>query len=151
MARSTIKERLLSKSIQNSSTGCWEWKRAKDRYGYGAISVDGVICKAHRVSFEVFCQAITNKRHVLHRCDNPGCINPDHLFLGSNLKNVADKVAKGRQYRGTRHHNAKLTASDVIAIRASSGLKLIDVAEQYGVHFSVISLIRNGKLWTHIK
>lgn len=149
--RTTVEERLLSKSKVNPSTGCWDWQRAKDRYGYGAFSLRCVARKAHRVSYELFCGPITDDQQVLHSCDNPGCINPSHLFLGSNLNNVADKVAKGRQYRGVRHHNAKLTAADITAIRALVGVKLVDIGAQFGVHLSVISLIRAGKLWTHVK
>jgi DNA invertase Pin-like site-specific DNA recombinase len=94
--------------------------------------------------------------HVLHTCDNPSCVCPQHLFLGTNLDNIADKVAKGRQrgggggLRGEKHGQAKLTERDVIAIRASVGATLQEIADLYGISNQQVSRIRARKKWAHV-
>jgi hypothetical protein len=90
---------------------------------------------------------------VCHRCDNPPCCNPDHLWLGTNADNVADKMAKGRQpvqdQRGERNTAAKLTAADVEKIRGMirAGMTNIAIAARFGVTHQLISRIRRGKAW----
>lgn len=90
---------------------------------------------------------------VCHRCDNPPCINPDHLFLGTNYDNVADKLKKGRHrtIRGSDRTDAKLTEADVLEIRAASGISQQKLAEKYGVHQVLISKIKKGERWGHVK
>lgn len=92
--------------------------------------------------------------HVLHHCDNPPCVNPAHLFLGTNADNVADKTAKGRGRggRGEAHRNAKLTADQVREIRelAASGLTQREIAARYGVRHTAIGKILRGERWGHL-
>jgi hypothetical protein len=147
----TLKERLLSKAAPNSETGCWDWIASKCK-GYGQIMVGKKMQRAHRVSFEIFCGPIPDQLHVCHRCDNRICINPDHLFLGTNADNTADKVTKGRQHRlrGTAHGMAKLTEADVLAIRAENSATAPDLASKYGVSPEAISAIRHRRNWKHI-
>lgn len=148
-----LKDRLLSKTKVNAETHCWEWTAVRNKRGpisYGQIYDGGKLKLAHRVSFEIYCGAIPEGLQVLHRCDNSGCVNPEHLFLGTHDDNMNDKVAKERQARGITHSHAKLTDADVVAIRAAGGVPLRELAEQYGVDLSRISRIRTGKSWSHL-
>ena len=90
---------------------------------------------------------------VCHTCDNPQCINPDHLFLGTNYDNVLDKLKKGRHrtIRGSARSDAKLTEADILEIRASSGVSQQKLADKYGVHQVLISKIKKGERWGHVK
>lgn len=103
------------------------------------------------MSYELHHGDIKDGLYVCHRCDNPVCVNPEHLFLGTSAENSADRDAKGRHitHRGSDNVSAKLTEEDVIAIRASDG-KGIVLAAYYGVSPSRISEIRTGKKWRHV-
>jgi len=85
------------------SPGCWVWTGSRLATGYGRLKARGKHYGAHRMAYELTFWAVPSGMCVLHRCDNPPCVRPDHLFLGSNRDNVADKVAKGRQARGDTH------------------------------------------------
>jgi hypothetical protein len=140
----------MSSFVIDNSTGCWNWIMQKDRKGYGKIGYCGTPRGAHRVSYELHCGEIPKGMHVLHRCDNPSCMNPAHLFLGSNAVNMADRNAKGRQQRGSNHGLAKLAEDDAIAIRTATGITLRGLAERYGVCLTTVKNIRSGKIWTHV-
>lgn len=116
--------------------------------GYGQVNRDGRAAYAHRVAWEL-AHGPAGDAYVLHRCDNRKCVNPEHLFLGSFDDNMADMVAKGRQAHGTRNMHAKLTEADVLAIRAS-GLKQREIAEQFGVQQSLVSMIRSKRIWRQV-
>lgn len=90
---------LLDRSVLMDS-GCLEWQRSKIKHGYGNFSMDGVPHLAHRFAYELAYGAFDKLLHVCHKCDNPPCVNPDHLFLGTNADNHNDKIAKGRQAKG---------------------------------------------------
>lgn len=148
-----IKERLIKHTTKDPTTGCWNWSKSKTAYGYGIIKVAGKVELAHRVSFSIFKGPLTLPC-VCHICDNPSCINPDHLFNGTNLDNIHDKVSKGRQGRagqrkGEKHSLAKLTEQDVLLIRASP-LKQKELAALYKTTQSNISLIKHKRNWSHI-
>ena len=87
---------------------CWEWTAAKMKTGYGQFRYDGSMKQAHRIMYHLFNPEwpLDDKLHVLHQCDNPSCVNPDHLFLGTQEDNNKDKTSKGRQARGLNHRNA---------------------------------------------
>jgi HNH endonuclease len=139
----------LMNRVYQSETGCWVWKGSK-RNGYGLLCQKNKTVSAHRVSYEAFCEAIPNGMVVRHSCDNPSCINPDHLSLGTQADNAADRESRHRRnVCGEMIGTAKLSASDVVAIKASkeSGVTL---AKKYGVSPSTISLIKIGKSWSHI-
>src|SRR3990167_7115688 len=147
----SVEERFFSQ-IKKRHSGCIEWVGRIKQGGYGAMTVNGKERGTHRVSFELFIGEIPNGLWVLHRCDNPMCVNPAHLFLGTNTDNVADMVAKGRQAGalGERNHSAKLTASDVVAIRSERNLTQCQLAQRFGVSQNAISLIVRRKSWAHV-
>ena len=91
-----LKQRLLNSIIIDNNTDCWNWSEGKDKDGYGKICVNRKHLRAHRLSYEVFISKFDSKNIICHKCDNPSCINPDHLFLGTWLTNMQDKVNKGR-------------------------------------------------------
>lgn len=163
-----VRERFDSKFIPEPTTGCWLWTAAVTSQCYGRFSVGRKTLRAHRVAYELYIGIIPDGLHVLHKCDQPPCVNPEHLFLGTHADNTADMCAKGRQARvrgdtnGTRlhpervvrgesHHSAKLTEEQVRAIRAAEGLSHQCLADAYGVSRPHISYIRSSKKWAHIQ
>ena len=130
-----------SKVDKNSANGCWLWTGAKVR-GYGKLKLAGKTMRAHRVSYELAHGHIADGMDVLHKCDVPACVNPDHLFLGTDVENMADACAKGRK-------GQKLTAEDVLAIRADQS-KQKDIARRYGIRQDMVSRIKSGHYWKHV-
>ncbi len=139
--------------------GCWGWAGSKDQNGYGKIGEGGRGGRdllAHRVSWELSHGPIPNGLCVLHRCDNPECVNPLHLFLGTQTDNNADMHAKGRgsggRFYGSAHPNAKLDEAAVREIRQAraEGARLATLAKRFGVLESTISHIARGKGWPHV-
>ena len=98
-------ERFLDKIEKTSS--CWNWLASKDRDGYGRIKISGRTFQAHRASWDIHNGSIPEGMSVLHHCDNPSCVNPFHLFLGTALDNVRDRDAKGRNGCSKRTHCPK--------------------------------------------
>lgn len=129
-------------------SGCIEWTARLQR-GYGMISFRGINRPAHRIAWMLANGPIPTGMHVCHRCDNRRCINVAHLFLGTNADNMADKVGKNRQARGSRHGSAKLTEQEVRDIRAMSAPQRA-IAAFYGMSQSTVSEIKRGELWSHI-
>lgn len=150
-----MEEKLISYS-KLSVNGCWEWQRRKDEDGYGRVysSNSRSTKRAHRMSYETFIGEIPKGLVVMHSCDNPCCINPLHLSVGTHKENSQDMVKKGRSktpiYKGADHPMVKLTTSQVISIRTESGYQKT-LAEKYGVSQSLIAQIKNGKRWKHIE
>lgn len=133
------------------SGGCWEWHGQKAFFGYGRIKRHGRRVLAHRAAWELYRGPIPPGMCVLHSCDNPPCVNPDHLFLGTHADNAADRTAKGRGGRSPGESNgcAKLTADDVASLRKRrvAGEKLADLAATFGVSQTTVSQIANGHRW----
>lgn len=144
-----VRSRLEAESIPVTECGCTIWMQHLNTMGYGRLSVNGRMQYAHRASFELKNGKIPRGMNVLHKCDIPTCINPDHLFLGTHADNVADKVAKNRHLRGETIGNSKLTEKEVLAIRASP-VGVNELARRMGLAPMTISLIRNRKIWKHI-
>ena len=138
----------------DKSGDCWEWIAGKDSHGYGHFRVDGSMQKAHRWAWAETHGHIPrgDDYHgicVCHRCDNPSCVNPDHLFLGSNADNVADRVAKGRSKGGGA---TKLHESDIPVIKELSAIGETQetIAERFGINRSQVSKIVRGVNWAHV-
>jgi hypothetical protein len=141
--------RFAEKIRLNETTGCWEWTGKQDRYGYGKIKINAKWTLAHRVAYEMLAGPIPEGLCCLHRCDNPRCVNLDHLFLGTHLDNMKDCTLKGRRPSGERHYKAKLCESQVREIRklVAGGMMLARVAEAFGVTSSNVRYICSGRTW----
>lgn len=134
----------------HKTSSCWFWLGSKHPRGYGAFR-GGSTNKAHRYSYEHFIGPIPDGMSVCHRCDNPSCVNPEHLFVGTHTDNMKDKMSKGRGNHlvGSLHPRSKLTEQDVIAIRADSR-KQIEIAAAYGIKQAQVSEIKRRVAWSHI-
>ena len=105
--------------------------------------------RAHRLAWMIYHGPLTSKQHVLHKCDNPLCVNPDHLFIGNQRENMADMKAKGRQTKGEAHGQAKLTETQVIAIRTDHR-KQAEIASDYNISVPTVSDIKRRYSWKHL-
>ena len=135
-----------------SLTSCIITKRNTNRDGYGLMYFNRKQCIQHRVVYAQHNNIDLDDMKglvVMHLCDNPSCINIDHLRLGTQQDNVDDRNNKGRQAIGVGHGSNKLTEADVLAIRGSHLLGK-ELAEDYGVHTSTIYQIKNGVIWKHL-
>lgn len=140
------------RKVRRCANGCWIWRAARIQDGYGTLSRGGVTVLAHRFSYELNVGPIPAGLHVLHRCDTPACVNPAHLFLGTNADNQRDKSVKGRAAKGLgeANTNAKLSRKQVQAIRrayAKGGVTQSELGAQYNVCESSISYAVNRATW----
>lgn len=144
---------------------CWPWTSRCDGQGYGLFSVGGKQVrrqiKAHRIAYTLAIGPTSDGPHVLHRCDNPPCVRPDHLFAGTQADNVADMVSKGRSGRhikperypvGSAVKQAVLTEAGVIEMRESraQGESLNTLSRRFGVSRQNVKLIVHGEAWKHV-
>lgn len=138
---------------------CWEWLGSTTEFGYGWFRAAGT-WGAHRYSWTLHFGPIPDGMCVLHRCDNPRCCNPAHLWLGTNQDNNADCFSKGRmkpnsgqRARGEQHGLAKLDADAIREIRRrrADGAGIKDLGVEFGVNHTNISSICLGKTWRHVK
>lgn len=133
----------------DKSGECWTWRASRTAHGYGQfMNAESKLELAHRAAYRL-TYAAPGVMRVCHRCDNPACVRPDHLFLGDAAANSADMVAKGRSTRGVKSASAKLTENDVRAIRADNRPQH-EIAAEYGVHLCTISSIRTRRTWRHV-
>lgn len=146
----------LDRCVLNPSTWCWEWQGVKDRDGYGQFGYENKIVLVHRLAYQFYYQCSEEEmkgKIVMHICDNPSCVNPDHLKLGTQKDNVQDCVQKGRRanQKGQDNFNAKLTQYQVDKIRelASFGMSQEQLAKMFNVSRRTIHNIRNYKSWNH--
>jgi hypothetical protein len=143
----------------DKSGSCWIWTGTypgSDRGPrYGRFGFMGKKHAAHRFSWQIANGKIPSGMHVLHRCDNPNCVRPDHLFLGTHRDNMLDMFAKGRRriLRGSEQGLAKLCEQDILLIRRkySAGARQIDLAKEFNVDQTSISRIVLYKSWKHVK
>lgn len=130
--------------------GCWTWLLAR-RNGYGVVSVSGRQWTAHRWAYLLSKGPIPKGLLVCHSCDNPACVNPEHLWLGTQLANRRDAVRKNRQACGERQGKAKLTDAEVLFCREHAGIPVKYLAEFFKVCESTIYQVLSRQIWKHLR
>lgn len=162
---SSLSERFWDKVKKAGATRCWEWTASKDDFGYGKLGND----RAHRVSWKLHKGPIPSGKYVLHTCDNPGCTNIRHLYLGTKKNNAQDRERRGRgnhatglrhgrhthpgQTRGSKNGRAKLNERAVLELlqkHFKQGRTKADLAREYGLSKTAVGHIVSGKLWPHV-
>jgi hypothetical protein len=128
---------------------CWVWVGHRTADGYGALRVGDTMKRTHRIAYEIYVGEIPEGLLVCHRCDNPACCNPAHLFVGSDADNVDDMIRKGRMARGEDGGNAVLTEEQVADIRLDTR-PLRTIAKEYGVCHATIGEARRRATWAHV-
>lgn len=153
--------RFLSKVKVNNETGCWEWIGAKWS-GYGKFKFNGAFEGAHRVSYQLFIKKIDDGMIICHKCDNPKCVNPYHLFEGTYYDNAIDAIQKGRMRvpdgrQFTKGHistNRSLTEDVVMLIKQelrANKLTMPKIAEKYGVKYQTVRDIKANRAYMGVK
>lgn len=147
----TLEERFWSYVRVAGPDECWEWTGAKVN-GYGVLSVDRKSTGAPRVSLRLAGSTPSAGDDACHRCDNPPCVNPRHLYFGSRQQNADDAVSRGRVPRGEEKVQRKLSDDAVIEIRekCAAGTVYREVAESYGVSISTVREIAYHQKWKHL-
>lgn len=136
-----------------SEHSCWEWQSTISHRGYGKFWLNGRTDLAHRASYKMHRGPIASGLMVRHVCDNPPCVNPNHLILGSALDNARDAIERDRYRRGSSAGRAKLTEQQVVDIRAARALgeTQVALAEAFGVSRSAIQFALSGRNWAHVE
>jgi len=154
-------ERFHSLYRRGAPNECWPWTGTRFKNRYGRFYHYYASYKAQRIAYYL-AEGDPGDLRVLHHCDNPPCVNPAHLFKGTNADNMADKVAKGRHNgwrgphpnaTGSKHCQAKLTETQVLEIKQKrlAGARFCNLARAYKVSHSLIQFIVAGKAWRHVK
>ena len=147
------KERIEGKIERIPEAGCWIWTGSTQVRGYGELLSNNKKYLAHRASYEVFVGPIPKGLYVCHACDNVFCVNPSHLFLGTQKQNLQDMKAKGRSTKGTKNKKAKLNEENVKGIKTllTMGWSCTSIARLMKVSTSNISAIKRNERWSHVK
>lgn len=135
--------------VAEQPDGCWLWTAFRMANGYGFFRLSDRHELAHRTSYRLFIGELVDGLDVMHSCDNSGCVNPDHLSLGTRKENMAHAVAAGRMAVGEHHGRAKLSEPEVIAIRDAAGTQR-EIAAMFGVSQGHVSDIKRGTKWSYL-
>ena len=151
-----IKKRFEEKVVKKD--GCWDWNGYFDKDGYtllhsGANHKGFKERRGHRISWLIHYGNVPEGKKVCHKCDNPRCTNPEHLFLGTTLENNQDKTKKGRGNIGSKHGNSKLNEYQVMEIKKliNMGVCSTRIMSDYGISRMTVSSIRLNKTWKHVE
>lgn len=147
----SVSERFHAKyEVKNS--GCWEWTESFDGNGRGGMTIEGTRKLAHILSYSLHKGEVPKGLCVCHKCDNPLCVNPNHLFLGTQIDNLKDMREKGRHVFGTRNGTSKLNDLSVIIAREArlKGYYISNIARYFKVNESVMSKAIRGITWGHV-
>ena len=140
-------ETIMAYSMPEPNSGCWIWLGAANRYGMTRYR--GIQFRAHRLSWLTFRGSIPGGLGVLHKCDNSLCVNPDHLFLGTQRDNIHDMIKKGRSGNGEHHPHTRLTREDVLYIRSSDERTSL-LSKKFNVSMSNINAIKRKVRWSNV-
>jgi len=151
----SLKDRIFKRKITINKTGCWIWHGHRS-HGYGYI---WVYEKKHTISVSraiwlLKKGPIPDGLFICHKCDNPACINPDHLFLGTNEENIQDMIDKGRNAKGEKHGNSKLKVESVRTIRSMAKSHIAtheQIAKQFSISVSLVNAIIYKQRWKHVE
>jgi hypothetical protein len=151
LSRADVLTRFERKCERIPMAGCWIWLGTVSNMGHGRfMNGDGEVVGAHRVSYELFVGPIPDGAFICHKCDVPSCVNPSHLFAGTQADNMRDCAAKGRRARGRKHHWAVLTDEQVRAIRLDRRMGK-EIGPEYGVTAACVWAIKRGDRWGWMK
>ena len=154
MITKTLIDRFTAKYEVDAKTGCWNWKGSIAGKGYGAIRAPKtrLAIYAHRLSYMYYKGEIPDGMQVCHKCDNPGCVNPDHLFIGSSSDNHLDMKSKDRHLYGERNKQHKLTEAEAESVfdMSDSGMSTYQIAAKLEICQMTAWRILNGHRWQHI-
>lgn len=156
-SRKTAMERLEERSIPCPASGCLLWTARVSGQGYGRLGFGGKNWRAHRLSWTITKGPIPKGLVVCHKCDVPACINPDHLFLGTHLDNMADMSAKHRRLKEAMPRPRNKGTGRIVKLDASRVRQILldhrkdqEVADDHSVSRRLINLVRKREIWRHV-
>ncbi len=153
-AKPTLRERFEDKWEVVTESGCWLWVARLNKHGYGTFQIGCRSCLAHRVSFEIYRSPIPEGMEILHKCDVRACVNPQHLYVGTQFENMRDRSERSswEQAKGSQSVRSKLTEEDVLEIRrmSSAGRSYAELSERFGICKSNVATIVRRETWRHV-
>jgi len=150
--KASVFSRLMARVVRDEVTGCWNYQGGQTKRGYGRLRIEDRYEGAHRVMAEMVYGDVEGF-FVCHKCDNPACVNPVHLFVGTHMDNVRDSMAKGRRLEGEKHGGHKLTLPQVLEVRSNyfrrvKGIR--QMAKELKVTQGTLYCVVRGKTWRHV-
>lgn len=148
----TMKESLEAKFMKGKNNECWNWTHATSNHGYGSFTFNGKRYIASRLAYEIYIGPIEKGHHICHKCDNPKCVNPSHLFSGTIKENMSDMVKKNRSAKGQNHSQSKLNDRQVKIIKKliKQNRKNIEIAAKFNINRRTVNHIKSETRWSHI-